>query len=207
MVLFFRLSGVRPLDHARVQVIVAGDDADIRLVLAKFGFLAIFSAVKRALAFTALASGSPFSVFATATASWISRTSELTWPGAVAVPRPPSPLRNARAQDDDQPRAEMVDGIFNAPQAMVVDQVAGRADHEQVADVLVEDQFRRGPRVGTTDDDRKGMLGLGRSARRAAVGLPLLTALATKRALPALSRAMATSGLTATTDGSWQPRR
>ena len=34
------------------------------------------------------------------------------------------------------------------------------------------------------------------SARRAAVGLPLLTGLATKRALPALSRARATSGLT-----------
>ena len=66
------------------------------------------------------------------------------------------------AQDDDQPRAEVVDGIFNAPQAMVVDQVAGRADHKQIADVLVKNQFRRGPRVGTTDDDRKRVLALGR---------------------------------------------
>ena len=44
-------------------------------------------------------------------------------------------------QDHDQSRAKVVDGIFNAPQAMVVDQVAGRSDHKQVADVLVENQF------------------------------------------------------------------
>ncbi len=55
----------------------------------------------------------------------------------------------------------MADGIFDAAETMVVRKIACGADHKEVADVLVEDEFRRGAGIGATDHNGERMLGFG----------------------------------------------
>ena len=62
--------------------------------------------------------------------------------------------------NNDETGAEMVHCVFDAAETVVIDQVARGADHEKVADVVIEDEFRRGARVGAGDDDGKGALRL-----------------------------------------------
>ena len=56
------------------------------------------------------------------------------------------------AQHHDEPGAQLGDGELDAPLdegARSADHVPRHADHEQVADALIEDQLGRHPRVGT----------------------------------------------------------
>ena len=50
--------------------------------------------------------------------------------------------------------------IFNAAQGVIIYEVAGRADNEEVADVLVEDYLGGGPGISASQNDSKGMLSL-----------------------------------------------
>ena len=65
------------------------------------------------------------------------------------------------AEHDNQAGAQVRDGVFDAAQGVLAREIAGDADDKQIADMLVEDQFRRGARVRAADDDGKGVLGLG----------------------------------------------
>jgi hypothetical protein len=62
--------------------------------------------------------------------------------------------------DNDEAGAEMVHCVFDAAQSVIIDQVARSADHEKVANVVVEDEFGRGARVGAANYDCKGALRL-----------------------------------------------
>ena len=79
----------------------------------------------------------------------------------------------AVAQHHDEPDAQLRDGELDAPLhggARAADDVARHADHEQVADPLVEDQLGCHPRVGAADDDGERRLPLGQ--RREVFRLP-----------------------------------
>ena len=65
------------------------------------------------------------------------------------------------AQHDNEAGTEVFDRVFDAAQGVLIDQVASRADHKKVAEVLVENNFRRSAGVGTTQDDGKRVLRLG----------------------------------------------
>ena len=71
-------------------------------------------------------------------------------------------------EHDDEPRAKVLHRVFNAAQRVIIHEVARRAHNKQVADVLVEDDFRRRARIRAANDDGKRMLSLGslRAARR-----------------------------------------
>ena len=46
-------------------------------------------------------------------------------------------------------------GEFHASQNVVINEIAGDASTEDVADTLIEDQLRRRPGINTTQNDRK----------------------------------------------------
>ena len=48
------------------------------------------------------------------------------------------------AKYDDEAGAKMIDGIFDAAQTVIIHQVTGGPDNEQVADVLIEYNFGSG---------------------------------------------------------------
>src|SRR6266404_1567535 len=54
----------------------------------------------------------------------------------------------------------MLDRVFDAAQNLVIDQVASVPDYEEIADVLIENDFGRRARIGATEDDGKRMLRL-----------------------------------------------
>jgi hypothetical protein len=56
--------------------------------------------------------------------------------------------------------------VLDAAQRIIIYEIAGCADDEEVPDALIENNFRRCARIGATDDDRKGVLVL-RSFRAA----------------------------------------
>src|SRR5438034_6672564 len=62
--------------------------------------------------------------------------------------------------NNDETGAEMVHCVFDAAETVVIDQVACGADHEKVADVVIEDEFGRSARVGAAHYDGKGALRL-----------------------------------------------
>ena len=62
------------------------------------------------------------------------------------------------AEHDDQPRAEPRGGELDAADLRRRDDVAGDADHEQVAEALVEDDLGGHPRVGAAEDDGERLL-------------------------------------------------
>ena len=49
------------------------------------------------------------------------------------------------AEDHDERRAEELDGIFEAREAVVVEEIAGKTHDENVARTLIEQKFGRGP--------------------------------------------------------------
>ena len=68
----------------------------------------------------------------------------------------------AVTQDHHQRHGQMVHGVFDGADLIRGRDVAGHPDHEDIADALVEDDFRRRPGVGTGEDRGQGVLALGR---------------------------------------------
>ena len=62
------------------------------------------------------------------------------------------------SEHHDQPRTEAGGGELDAADLRRSDDVAGDADDEQIAEPLIEDDFRRHPRVRATEDDRERLL-------------------------------------------------
>jgi hypothetical protein len=61
-------------------------------------------------------------------------------------------------KNDDESSAQIRHRVLDAAQRIVIHEIAGGADHEEVTDVLIEDDFGRSPRISTTDDNGKRML-------------------------------------------------
>lgn len=65
----------------------------------------------------------------------------------------------AVSEDEDQLDIEVIDPVFDAGGDVGVGDVAGDADDEEVAEALVEEEFRRHAGVGAAEDDGEGVLG------------------------------------------------
>ena len=61
-------------------------------------------------------------------------------------------------ENNDESCSKMVHCVLDAPQRMIIHQVAGSADDEEVPDALIKNYFGRRPRISAPDDDGKGML-------------------------------------------------
>jgi hypothetical protein len=66
------------------------------------------------------------------------------------------------AQDHDEGRAQVHDRVLDQAEHDGVGDVAGDAEHEELAHALVEDQLGPGARVGAGQDQGEGPLALGR---------------------------------------------
>src|SRR3981189_3367961 len=66
------------------------------------------------------------------------------------------------SKNNDEAGAEILDRVFNTAESVVIDQIAGRADDKEVANVLIEDDLGCGPRISASDNDGKWMLCLRR---------------------------------------------
>ncbi len=64
----------------------------------------------------------------------------------------------AVAEHDDQRRAQVLDGVFDASHAGVIGGVAGDAHDKQFAEAGIEDDLRRNTRIRTAQHDRDRML-------------------------------------------------
>ena len=97
-------------------------------------------------------------------------------------------------EDDDQTRAELFGGKFDAADLRRRDDVAGDADHEQVPEPLIEDDLHRDSRIGTPEDTANGACP-GRSQLpgdgRTAADVSRLRTSGTKCRLPSRRRASA----------------
>src|SRR3954447_25051382 len=76
-----------------------------------------------------------------------------------------SPLNGSRdrtallvTKHHDQLRTQMLHGVLDAAQDCIVHDVAGHTNDEQIAQTLIEKEFRWYSRIGTPEDDRKRML-------------------------------------------------
>ena len=63
-------------------------------------------------------------------------------------------------EHDDEPRMELRRRELHAADLRGRNHVAGHADHEQVAEPLIENDLGRHARVGATQDDRERLLAL-----------------------------------------------
>src|SRR2546423_15090296 len=61
-------------------------------------------------------------------------------------------------EHDNQSRAQNIDAVLDAAQALIVEHVACYANDEQISQAFIKDDFRWHPRIGTTKDDRKRVL-------------------------------------------------
>jgi hypothetical protein len=61
-------------------------------------------------------------------------------------------------QDRYQPGSEFEDREFDAADLGVASDVSGHPNHKEIAESLIEEQLNRNPRIGTTQDDGKGLL-------------------------------------------------
>jgi hypothetical protein len=52
----------------------------------------------------------------------------------------------------------MIRSILDASELMIINDISGYPDHEQIPDPAVENCFRDHPRIRAGDDDRKGLL-------------------------------------------------
>jgi hypothetical protein len=69
-------------------------------------------------------------------------------------------------ENEDQRRAEELDGVLDAREAVGVEEVAGHPNDEQIAATLIEGELGSGPRVRAAEDDRMAVL----ASRRAPTG-------------------------------------
>ena len=100
------------------------------------------------------------------------------------------------AEDHDQRHPEHADAVLEGAQDGVVDDLAGGADHEDVAEAQVEDDFGGEPGVRAAEDDGERVLVLhqgGPAARRPGWGAE--DSPATKRSLPSRRRRQARAGV------------
>src|SRR5262245_44222663 len=70
----------------------------------------------------------------------------------------------AVAENHNKRHLELGDRIFDAPfhyRARSADHIAGNANHEQVTNALVEEDFWRNARIGTAEDGGLGTLAFG----------------------------------------------
>src|SRR5215475_12923574 len=63
-------------------------------------------------------------------------------------------------QHQNQADTKVLDRVFDASPAFVVDDVACHAQYEEITESLVEYNFGRHTRIGATDDNGKRMLAL-----------------------------------------------
>jgi len=63
-------------------------------------------------------------------------------------------------EDNDQSASKRLDRILDAADAGRGDDIAGDTDHKEVAESLIEEYFRRSPRVRAAEDDGGGSLRL-----------------------------------------------
>jgi hypothetical protein len=61
-------------------------------------------------------------------------------------------------EHDDERRMQVLDGVLDAAQRVVINHVAGLAHDEEVAQTLVEQDLGPGARVGAAEDDGHGVL-------------------------------------------------
>jgi hypothetical protein len=80
------------------------------------------------------------------------------------------------AEDHDERRAQEFDGIFEACEAVIVEEISGETHHEDIARTLIEQEFGRDAAVGATED--RGDWKLCRGARGTVDGKVLLIHLA-----------------------------
>src|SRR3977135_3030817 len=81
------------------------------------------------------------------------------------------------SKNNDETDAQMLDRVFDTAKSVVIDQIAGRADDNEVANVLIEDDLGCGPRISASDNDGKWMMRLRRfrAARCDRFGSALVT--------------------------------
>ena len=78
------------------------------------------------------------------------------------------------SQDHHQGHGAHVHGVLDGADLVRGRDVAGHPDHKNIADALIEDDFRRHPGVGAGEDRGQGVLALSRSqgaALRSLVGM------------------------------------
>jgi hypothetical protein len=61
-------------------------------------------------------------------------------------------------ENHDEPRAEPLSGELHAANLRRRDNIPGNADDKQIAQALVEHDFCRHAGIGTSKDDREGLL-------------------------------------------------
>src|SRR6266446_673905 len=61
-------------------------------------------------------------------------------------------------ENNDEPCSKMVYRVLDASQRIVIHQITGCADDEEVSDVLIKNDFGRRPRISAPHDDREWML-------------------------------------------------
>ena len=67
----------------------------------------------------------------------------------------------AVAHHDDEAHMKVLDGVFYASDDVVIEDVAGVTDDEQIAQALIEEQLRGNTRVGAGEDNGERSLALG----------------------------------------------
>ena len=56
-------------------------------------------------------------------------------------------------KNNDESCSKMVHRVLDAAERIVIYQIAGRANDEEISDVLIKDDFRRGPRISAANND------------------------------------------------------
>src|SRR5512133_3088760 len=62
------------------------------------------------------------------------------------------------SKNNDESRSKMIHRVLDAPKRIVIHQIAGRADDEEVPNVLIENDFGRRPRISAAHNNGKWML-------------------------------------------------
>ena len=157
-----RLLVVSPLDLSGVEIINAGNDANLLCEFTKAGFVANLGRHETGVLhncevcdITILISDSMDGRLNVA-----HQRLHMTW-GRLASQSGRNRTASLVAKNDHQTHAEMFDRILDAAQSVVIDEVAGVPNHEKVPDVLVEDDFWRCAGICAAENDGKRMLCLG----------------------------------------------
>ena len=152
---------VGPFDFSGVEIINAGNDANLLCEFTKAGFVANLGRHE-----TGVLRNREVCDITTLTSDGMDRRLNvahqrlhMTW-RRLAGQSGRNRTASFVAENNDQTHAEMFDRVFDAAQSVVIDEVAGVPNHEKVPDVLVEDDFWRCAGVCATEDDGKRMLRL-----------------------------------------------
>src|SRR5215472_14413713 len=157
-----RVLVVDPLDLSGVEIIYAGNDANLFCEFTKARFAANLGRHETGVLcnrevcdITILTSDGMD--------GWLNVAHQrlhMTW-GRLASQSGRNRTASLVAENDHQTHAEMFDRVLDAAQSVVIDEVAGVPNHEKVSDVLIEDDFWRCAGVCAAEDDGKRMLPFG----------------------------------------------